>query len=441
MLESSALFASAGLRYLPPFVLLWLAFFFGRTLQPGEVPLIERIARASMPPLSPALRRYTRGLTAAWCGYFLFAALLAVAANAGFRAASFGVASASALFFVGEYWLRRQILFRDQAFPGLIQQVRDTAAVWRLRDVPDRSGADEPRGETASWKAKAERGSAGLIHAIAWAARIAGRPLCRALLCPITLYFVVTDATARRASREFLSRALGRPAALADVFAHIYSFATTLLDRVYMASGDFRRFSITVTGDELVRDALASGKGCVLLGSHLGSFDLMTLKNKVLHDRPVTLLMHFDERSRVRRIAGIDDSKLSVIPLGRFDSYLRAYEVLARGGVVAVLADRSEQAAALQSEFLGRPAWFPLGPHALAARADAVVLVGFGLYEGGARYRVEIVEYGAPAPAGSRGSALQPAVDRYVALLEQYARRYPLNWFNFFPYWQQQRQP
>ena len=103
---------------------------------------------------------------------------------------------------------------------------------------------------------------------------------------------------------------------------------------------------------------LESGKGCVLLGSHLGSFDLMTLKNKVLYDRPVTLLMHIDERARVRRIAGIDDSKLSIIPLGRFDSYLRAYEVLERGGIVVALADRAENAAALQADFLGRPAPF-----------------------------------------------------------------------------------
>ena len=201
--------------------------------------------------------------------------------------------------------------------------------------------------------------------------------------------------------------------------------------------GDFRRFDATVEGDPLVVEALESGKGCVLLGSHLGSFDLMTLKNKVLYDRPVTLLMHIDERARVRRIAGIDDSKLSIIPLGRFDSYLRAYEVLERGGIVVALADRAENAAALQADFLGRPAPFPIGPHALAARAGAKVLMGFGLYEGGARYRIRFVEFGPAAPAGSRGTALQPAIDRYVAILEQYARRYPKNWFNFFPYWNQ----
>jgi predicted LPLAT superfamily acyltransferase len=288
-----------------------------------------------------------------------------------------------------------------------------------------------------SWKTKAERGSAWLIHLIAWLARAAGRPLCRVLLYPIVLYFVATDATARRASREFLSAARGRPARWTDVFRHIHAFAATLLDRVYMASRDFDRFEVTVHGDELVRDALESGKGCVLLGSHLGSFDLMSLKNQVLYNRPVTVLMHIDERSRVRRIAGVDDSKVSIIPLGRIDSYLRAYEVLERGGLIVALADRSGKSAFLRSDFFGRPASFPIGPHALAARAGATVLMGFGLYEGRARYRVEFIEFGPAAPPGSRGAALQPVVDRYAGLLEQYARRFPTNWFNFFAFWQQ----
>jgi predicted LPLAT superfamily acyltransferase len=293
-----------------------------------------------------------------------------------------------------------------------------------------------PSADTGSWKAKAERGSAWLIHLIAWLARVAGRPLCRALLYPIVLYFVLTDRVARRASGQFLARVYQRPTRWTDVGAHLHCFAATLLDRVYMSAGDFDRFEVTVVGDVLVGDALDAGAGCVLLGSHLGSFDLMMLKNRALHNRPVTVLMHIDERSRVRRIAGIDDSQLQIIPLGRIDSYLRAYEVLVRGGVVVALADRCENAASLESDFLGSPAAFPIGPHALAARAGARVVMGFGLYEGGARYRVELVEFGPPAPAGSRGAALQPAIDRYAALLEQYARRYPLNWFNFYPFWQ-----
>jgi predicted LPLAT superfamily acyltransferase len=63
------------------------------------------------------------------------------------------------------------------------------------------------------------------------------------------------------------------------------------------------------------------------------------------------------------------------------------------------------------------------------------VLMCFGFYEGGNRNRIEFVEFGTAAPAAARGAALLPVVQCYAALLEQYARRYPLNWFNFYPYW------
>ncbi|MEO6032181.1 MAG: hypothetical protein ABIP61_09810 [Burkholderiaceae bacterium] len=288
---------------------------------------------------------------------------------------------------------------------------------------------------TELWKSKAERGSAGLIRLIVWLARSVGRPFCRVLLYPAVLYFLITDATARRASREFLSAAQDRPASWTDVFAHLRWFATTLLDRVYMASGEFERFHVTVEGDALVRDALNAGKGCVLLGSHLGSFDLLMLANQALNNRPITVLMNHDPRARLRGLAGIDDSKLRIIALGRPDSFLRAYEVLEGGGIVAALADRTGGASHLQSDFFGQPAAFPIGPHVLAARAGAAVLMCFGLYEGGANYRIEFVEFGAAAPPASRGAALQPVVDRYASLLEQRARRTPKNWFNFYPYW------
>ncbi|MDB5947769.1 MAG: hypothetical protein JWQ33_2795 [Ramlibacter sp.] len=118
--------------------LCWLAIFFGRTLAPGQVPLIERIARVSDPELSPTLKRYTRLLTALWSAYFVIAALLVLLV---IRSSSFNggawVGLGSAALFVGEHWLRRRI-FPGESFPGLAQQVRDTWAVWHPRKrIPD----------------------------------------------------------------------------------------------------------------------------------------------------------------------------------------------------------------------------------------------------------------------------------------------------------------
>lgn len=126
----------SALRYLPPVVLLWLAYFFGRTLRHGATPLIERIARQSTPALSDPLCRYTRRLTALWCGYFLVAAALAAFGQAvgGF---SYGRISAAIwagtlVLFIGERWLR-PLFFPHETFPGVLQQLRDTLRVWRPR--------------------------------------------------------------------------------------------------------------------------------------------------------------------------------------------------------------------------------------------------------------------------------------------------------------------
>ena len=286
------------------------------------------------------------------------------------------------------------------------------------------------------WTDKAERGSAWLIRLIVWLARVGGRSLCRALLYPIVLYFVLTDRTARRASAEFLHAVHGRPARWRETFAHIYSFAVTLLDRVYMAAGDFDRFKVTIEGLPLLNRLLQDGRGCVLLGSHLGSFDLMALAHRVMDGRPISIMMRVDPRSKVRRIAGIDEFAPNMIPLGRPDSFLRAHDALTRGEVVALLADRVEgPAASLPARFFGRMTVMPVAPHVLAARSQAPVVMCFGLYQGGNRYRIEFVEFGTPAPSAARGAAFQPVVDRYAALLERYARQYPLNWFNFYPFW------
>lgn len=122
----------AGLRYLPPLVLLWLAFFFGRSLRAGAMPLIERIARRSNPALPAPLSRYTRCLTALWCAYFVVAAVLTATANMAYGPVSLAVWTGTVVLFVGERWIRPKF-FPGEAFPGLVQQLRDTWSIWRTR--------------------------------------------------------------------------------------------------------------------------------------------------------------------------------------------------------------------------------------------------------------------------------------------------------------------
>lgn len=65
--------------YAPPLAAFaFMAVFFYRTLRPGAVPLITRVARMEHPDLPPDMERYSRTLTWVWtsCFTLLFAGAL-----------------------------------------------------------------------------------------------------------------------------------------------------------------------------------------------------------------------------------------------------------------------------------------------------------------------------------------------------------------------------
>jgi len=60
-----------------------------------------------------------------------------------------------------------------------------------------------------------------------------------------------------------------------------------------------------------------------------------------------------------------------------------------------------------------------------------------GLHRGGNRYHIVfrlLADFSQPSAAG-RAVAVHQAVERYVALLEEFCRSDPFNWFNFYDFW------
>src|SRR3546814_1376872 len=62
---------------------------------------------------------------------------------------------------------------------------------------------------------------------------------------------------------------------LGDVARHIHTFAATILDRVFLLGGEIERFDVTVHGVAQVHAQLDRGRGVLLFGSHLGSFEVL----------------------------------------------------------------------------------------------------------------------------------------------------------------------
>lgn len=265
-------------------------------------------------------------------------------------------------------------------------------------------------------------------------ARRLGRPAMRLLLLPVCLGFMLFSAPARAASRQYLGRVLGRPAGMRDVLRHFTCFGTTVLDRVYLLNDESHRFEITIHGEDVVKDILRQGRGCLLLGAHHGSFEVLRLVGRSQPDLHVSLAMYEATGRKIGAALNAINPDLAprIIGLGTPEAMIEVRDCLERGGFVGMLADRSlDNDSTRKVAFLGAQAAFPTGPARLAAllRAPAVLMVG--LFMGGSRYEIHF-EHLADSPEPATATSL---VETYVARLEHYCHLAPYNWFNFFDFW------
>jgi len=294
--------------------------------------------------------------------------------------------------------------------------------------------------EPEYWTGLPERGTPASLRSIAWIATHIGRWAARLLLYPITTYYVTTACAARRSSYEYLEQIRGCPAHWRHVFRHFHCFAATILDRVYLLRGEFQRFDVKLYGKEIPHGRMESGKGCILLGSHLGSFEVLRALGVMQRNFPLKVLMNATHNQNITRFLDALNPVVAstVIAPDRVDTLLTVKESLDAGVFVGTLGDRvSSDDKTAQCQFLGRSAAFPVGPIVLAAMTRCPVVLFFGLYRGGNRYEVYFEHFTDEITLNRdrRAEEIQIWMQRYVERLEHYARIAPYNWFNFYPFW------
>lgn len=298
--------------------------------------------------------------------------------------------------------------------------------------------------DASAWATQRERGSLGVLWLMARIGLTLGWRVANALLYPITLFYMTTAARPQRDGvRRYLARGLGRSVRWRDQFRLYFAFASTMLDRVFLLTGRSRGYEITIEGLDLLKAEVAGGRGVILLGAHVGSFDALRALAGAGAPVEIRTLMHEDNAAKANGLYNALDPgrHAAVIPLGRPESMLAAKECLDRGGIVAILADRATRGDRMfPIPFLGAPAPLPAGPLQLAAVLGAPVYTCAGLWLGPRRYllRFEPFVERIVLDRARRDAATAEWLARYAAWLEGICREYPYNWFNFFDFWQEQ---
>lgn len=306
------------------------------------------------------------------------------------------------------------------------------------------------------WTKIAEVGTARALRIGSWIQRRVGRRAGLLLLRIAVAYFFVRNARLRRASRQYLERlhsipagraALGRPPDARMVFRHIYEFAINLYDRTLVWSGAIDHMSLLHDGSGKLFELAGSGRGALLLGAHLGNFDMLWLVSRK-YKLVVNVVAFFGNAERINALLEASDPSAGVrvidLDPGSIGAALEIRSRIERGEFVVILADRlppGSTSRVAEAALLGAPARFPLAPFLLPGALGCPVYFALCARRGDALYETILrpLARGERVARRDREKHAQELVQAYVSQLEQFCVELPYQWFNFYDFWEANR--
>jgi predicted LPLAT superfamily acyltransferase len=302
------------------------------------------------------------------------------------------------------------------------------------------------------WERLSERGSMRAIRLMGRLYEIMGRRLALLLLLPISLHFFLRERGSRRASRAYLERVYAHPEGRAHLrgppgfftpFWHYHEFAVQMLDRMVLWAQGLSRLRMDHEGAEYLMQLARERRGGLLIGSHLGSFD-MPRRLAGEYGLVLNVVMFTEHAERINRFfEQLDpESQLRILKL-ELGGVRTAFDIKAcldRGELVGILADRlpaGGKEAPVFVDFLGREMALPLSPFRLACLLGCPTFLSLCLRKGDAHYETVVrpIGSGTRVPRQEREKAAQELARAWVRGLEEACLRHPFQWFNFYDVW------
>lgn len=239
----------------------------------------------------------------------------------------------------------------------------------------------------------------------------------------IVPYFYWFAPKARRGLHEYykiLYPQAGYFSRFKKIHKHFFRFGQVLMDKVYQGYFKDAQFACTESGlENFARDASGPG-GAMVLGAHMGGWDL-SAQLMQMHGVGVAV-----QRIEYRADHG-----------SRQDTVFDIHQALNLGRCVGLMGDRPISDRFELIPFLGKLAPFDVTAFRLAAASHVPLMFAFGFKGEGKEYKY----YGKPARLYRynekipRELQLYAWAEQYVREVEILVRRYPEQWFNFYPFW------
>jgi len=291
----------------------------------------------------------------------------------------------------------------------------------------------------SSWQGKTRGGILG-YRIFIWTLRYFGISFAYFLLRFVVAYFVFNSRKAFRAIYAYFRQRMGYSLlkSLVSVFRNYYIFGQILIDKLAMLSGFQQRFTFDFEGEEYLRQM---DRGGLLISAHVGNWEIAgNLLNRL--EKRIHIILFDAEHQRINDYlkAVMKERNVHFIIIREDFSHLKEIEhAFASGDIIAMHGDRFiEGNKTITLELLGKPARFPIGPVNLAARFNVPVSFVFAVKETHSHYHffatpLHHIEF--TRNLQKREAILREALLIYTRKLEEVIHRFPLQWFNYYNFW------
>jgi len=294
----------------------------------------------------------------------------------------------------------------------------------------------------ASWNGKTRGGLTGYKIFIS-ILKYSGLPFAYFILRFVALWFVIASPESFRIIFQFYSKRLGYGTArsIINIYRNYYAFGQVLLDRTALMAGFTTKFRFEYQGEEYLRKMVEDKTGGLLISAHTGNFEMAGNMLERLN-APVNIIMVDSEHEKIKEyLSSVTKRNFNVIVLRADGSHI--YEInraLNEKEIVCIHGDRiAGNGKKIKESFLGQYAFFPEGPFYLAMKFKVPVSFVFAMKENEDSYHF----YATPAKyyeqQGSvekRDKIIREIIKDYIYNLEQMVRKYPLQWFNYYNFWE-----
>ena len=303
------------------------------------------------------------------------------------------------------------------------------------------------------WAKVEERGIIWGMHFLLKIYLLFGRTVLQVFLYPVVSYYWLINTRGRQASQQYLEKIASYQddpainASLTCSYWHFISFANALIDKLAAWSGSLTLEDVEYHGREAVMQCLDQGQGLLILGSHLGNLEVCRVIAKLRRNVTVNVLVHTKHTEKFNTLLNkyADSGRVNLIQVSSFNAAtaMLLQDKIEAGELVIIAADRTpvnEQGRVAQADFLGQPASFPQGPFILALLLKCPVFTLFCLKQQGKQViYFDSFSDSIAVPRKQRTAVIQQYVEKFASRLQSYCVKEPLQWFNFYDFWQDKK--